>query len=298
MSIKKWLLKNTYSLRGRAVAITGSTGGLGRELCKYLASLSADIILLDRNKARSEAHRAELLSNFKGISVECITLDLEDMESVREAVLILKEREVDYLINNAGAYSIPRHKCQTGLDNVFQINFASPYYMTRELLPDIFARGGRVVTVGSIAHNYSKIDENDLDFSTRVRASLVYGNAKRYLMYSAARLSALYWGAVAITHPGITFTNITAHYPKLIFALIKYPMKLIFMRPRKAALSVLKGIFEPTRAEEWIGPRLFNVWGYPVKKAFATADLQEKSVICERAELVYKKLKNKCEKIT
>ena len=35
---------------------------------------------------------------------------------------------------------------------------------------------------------------------------------------------------IAVTHPGITQTNITAHYPKLIFAVIKNPMKLIFMK--------------------------------------------------------------------
>ena len=37
MNTRKWLEKNTSSLAGRCVAITGSTGGLGRELCGYLA---------------------------------------------------------------------------------------------------------------------------------------------------------------------------------------------------------------------------------------------------------------------
>ena len=41
----------------------------------------------------------------------------------------------------------------------------------------------------------------------------------------------------------LTFTNITAHCPKLIFAIIKYPMKIIFMKPRKAALSIVAKLF-------------------------------------------------------
>ena len=48
-------------------------------------------------------------------------------------------------------------------------------------MPGIEARGGRIVAVSSIAHNYSEIDERDVDFSTRRKASIVYGNAKRYL---------------------------------------------------------------------------------------------------------------------
>ncbi len=292
MSIKKWLLKNTASLRGKTVAITGSTGGIGRELCRYIAGLGAELILLDRNEARSKNHALELEAAFPSVKVSRIPLDLEDIASVKAATEELAERGVDVLVHNAGAYSIPRRKCKGGFDNVFQINFASPYYMTRELLPRLRERGGRVVAVGSIAHNYGKIDEEDPDFSTRGRASLVYGNAKRHLMYAHAELFSREEGAdVSIVHPGITFTNITAHYPKVIFALIKHPMKVIFMRPGKAALSILRGLFEPTSGCEWIGPRVFDVWGYPKKKPLTSAQEDERRIIFSRAEEIYGRMK-------
>ena len=82
----------------------------------------------------------------------------------------LKNTVPDFIIFNAGAYSIPRQKCSTGLDNVFQINFASPYYMVKELLPFIGQKCGKIIAVGSIAHNYSKFDATDFDFSTRKKA--------------------------------------------------------------------------------------------------------------------------------
>lgn len=292
MGIEKWLLKNTASLRGKAVAVTGSTGGIGREFCRYIARLGAELILLDRNEARSKNHALELEASFPSVRVSRISLDLEDVASVKAATEELRKRGVDVLIHNAGAYSIPRRRCAVGLDNVFQINFASPYYMTRELLPSLRERGGRVVAVGSIAHNYRRIDEKDPDFSTRGRASLVYGNAKRHLMYAHAELFSREAGAdVSIVHPGITFTNITAHYPKVIFALIKHPMKVIFMRPGKAALSILHGLFEPTSRCEWIGPRVFDVWGYPKKKPLATAGEDERRMIFSRAEEIYERMK-------
>ena len=120
---------------------------------------------------------------------------------------------------------------------------------------------------------------------------MVYGNAKRHLMYSMAELFSREEVHLSVTHPGITFTNITAHYPELIFALIKYPMKIIFMRPKKACLSIVRGIFEHTDGREWIGPRIFNVWGFPIKKPLKTASDGEIKAIFSRAEEIYHRLK-------
>lgn len=294
MNTKKWLLKNTESLEGKRIAVTGTTGGIGKELCRYLASLGASLILMDRNPERSESFRSELIASYPLADIVCLNTELEDMESVKNAAERLKNEEIDVFIHNAGAYSIPRHKCSSGYDNVFQINFASPYYIIKEILPTLEKRGGKVVAVGSIAHNYSKYDERDIDFSERKRASKVYGNAKRYLMFS---LYGLFKDAnkasLSIAHPGITFTNITAHYPKVIFAVIKHPMKVIFMKPKKAALSILKGVFEKCEACEWIGPRAFNVWGLPSKKKLHTCSDEEMTRIFEIAETVYSDIKNK-----
>ena len=284
--------KREYSLLGKTVAISGATGGLGRELCRNFARLGASLILLDRNRSRSLGFVNELRAEFSGISAEHITLDLEDAAAVKNAADELVLRKIDYLVLNAGAYSIPRHKCSTGYDNVFMINFVSPYYLARRLLPSIRERGGRVVAVSSIAHNYSKIDENDVDFSSRRAASKVYGNAKRYLTYSLFALSG-YGENIAIAHPGIAVTNITSHYPKLVYAVIKYPMKVIFMSPKKACHSVLCALFEDCGESEWIGPRFFDVWGKPQIKKLCTASDGEAKKIVEIAEKIYEDMTSK-----
>ena len=294
MTVDRWIKTNTESLVGKTVAITGSTGGLGRVLCRHLAQLGADLILLDRNTGRSEAFRDELLCEFPAIGVQCVRMVLDDMGSVRQAVTALRDVRVDVLIHNAGAYSIPRRICDTGWDNVFQINFVSPYYITRCLLPNLRAVHGKVVVVGSIAHDYSKTDPADIDFHTRTKASKVYGNAKRFLMFSMFELFRNEREVtLSVTHPGITFTNITAHYPKVVFTLIKHPMKVIFMRPRKACLSVLGGIFQTCEDREWIGPRWFDVWGFPKKKPLDTASEEEIHWIGERAECIAEQFNGK-----
>lgn len=288
MTTAAWIAKNAHSLSGKTIAVSGATGGIGNALCRHLAVLGANLILLDRNGEKSRALIGRLQTAYPDLQAEHIRLDLEDVACVDAAARELETRAIDALILNAGAYHIPRHACAAGYNNVFQINFVSPYYLARRLLPQLRERNGRVVAVGSIAHTYSRTDATDVDFSTRRSSSKVYGNAKRYLMFSLYGLCDK--GGVAVTHPGITLTNITAHYPKLIFSLIKHPMKVLFMSNKRAALSILRGLFEDCKENEWIGPRVFNVWGLPKKSTLRTVDATEAAHIRAVADEVYAKI--------
>ena len=70
-------------------------------------------------------------------------------------------------------------------------------------------------------------------------------------------------------------------------------MKVIFMKPRIACLSILKGLFSNTSDKEWIGPCLFDVWGMPRKKPLLTADENEREFISKTAEKIYGDIKNR-----
>ena len=293
MNFRKWFSENTESLFGKKVAITGSTGGLGRELSFHLLELGASLVLMDRNRVKSDALKCELTEKYPNSTVEQITLDLENIENVKAACDEVIKLGTDILIHNAGAYDIPRHKCSTGYDNVFQINFVSPYCMMRILYPYFNEKGGRMIFVGSIAHNYSKIDKDDVDFSGRKASSLVYGNAKRHLMFAVYEFTQREKDLnmhIAVTHPGISFTGITDHYPPWLFFIIKHPMKVIFMKPRIACLSILRGVFEATGYKSWIGPSLFDIWGLPKKKALRACSAEESAEIYLRAEEIFKNI--------
>ena len=293
MNFKKWTSLNSVDLNGKVVAITGSTGGIGIHLCDYLARLGGHLILCDRNKEKASALIRSLESRYGKDIAKHISCDLSDIESVKLATEKLQNESIDYFINNAGAYSIPRKISNSGYDNVFTINFISPYYMMRSLEEGIKNRGGRIIAVGSIAHNYSKADFDDIDFRTVKAASKAYGNAKRFLMFSLMEHFKKCPEFLSVTHPGITFTNITAHYPKLIFAIIKYPMKIVFPHPKKATLCILSGISNHTPFYKWIGPSLFSIWGSPKLQALRTCKPKESQRIYLCAERIYKNIKNK-----
>ena len=70
--------------------------------------------------------------------------------------------------------------------------------------------------------------------------------------------------------------------------LIKHPMKIIFMKPKKAALNIISGLFIGCKTNEWIGPKFFNVWGLPKKQKLNTASQYERDTICKITETIYK----------
>jgi len=293
MNIQKWIKENTSSLKGKTIAITGSTGGLGFELCHHLANLGANFIFINRNPIKSNKLKDELEELYPNIKIEIVIADLSSFNNTKQAVQILKNKQINFLILNAGIYAVPKSQTEIGYNNIFTTNFVSHYYMVKELLPNLRKNNGHVVCVGSIAHNYGKLDVNDIDYTTRKKHSKVYGNSKRFLMFSLMELfKAETDTTLSVTHPGVTFTNITNHYPKIIYALIKYPMKILFPSPKKASLHIVSGLFNYTKPNTWIGPKILSVWGKPKINKLNTCNNNESKKIFKIAENIYNNLKN------
>jgi len=288
MNISNWLEQNTESLKGKTVAITGSTGGLGKEICKYLALLSANLILLDRNRTKSENLGRILTEMYPEISVKYVTLDLTDIDSVKVVCDILKNLNIDVLILNAGAYNITRYKCSTGYDNIFQINFISQYYLCQRLLSESAGKTYKVIAVNSIAHLISKINTKDPQLLSCRNSEKVYGNAKRFMLYALFDLFKNNDFNLSVVHPGITYTNMMTNYPKFISSIIKYPMKKLFISPSTAALCVIKGIFTKCNNLEWIGPAFLGIWGLPRKSKLKEVSSDEEKCILQFTSEVVK----------
>lgn len=293
MKYDKWLKLNTHDLTGKTAVITGSTGGLGVEICKTLAKLNCNLIFLNRNLEKSEKQKDELLKLNPNIQISIIQVDLSKIEQVKSVVDKLKNTKFNYLIHNAGVYNIPLKQTTCGYNTIYTTNFVSPYCLTKELLQTIKENNAKVVTISSIAHNYSKIDENDIDFSTRRKPSKVYGNSKRFLTFALMELfKQNNYSNYAICHPGITLTNMTNHYPKAINWLVKIGIKLLFPNPKKASLNIIKAMFENTTENQWIGPKYFNIWGFPNKIELKTCSNIESEKIYQIAEGIYRNMKN------
>ena len=93
MTVHTRIQKNTTSLAGKVVAISGSTGGLGHALCMQLAALGAQLILLDRNQEKVNALCAHIRREFPQCKVGYVLMDLAKMESVDMAADILQKKQ-------------------------------------------------------------------------------------------------------------------------------------------------------------------------------------------------------------
>ena len=285
MNYNKWLTNNGQSLVGKTVALTGATGGLGKEICLHLCSLGAKVVAIGRNAKKLGDLTLLIKEKYPQAQVETEIADFESLQSVKDACDRLSARNIDALILNAGAYAIECKTTVDGFDNVFQINFVAPYLMAKLLAPTLEkSQIGRVVAVSSLAHTFTKIDEGDVQFKNCKNAEKVYGNAKRYLTLALFSLFCGKPDRLSITHPGITPTGITSHYPKWLQFIINLPMKLIFSSPKKASLCIIKGVFDFCDFAEWIGPRAFNIWGKPKKKKIKGYNKGEKEFAFAFAE--------------
>ncbi len=293
MKLEKWLKLNTNSLKGKTIAITGSTGGLCKEICLVFASLNANLILINRSLEKSKKQKQEILKLYPNTNIEILVCDLSNLENVKTTTEILKHKEIDIFYIGAAVYKTNVFKTDFGYNNIFTANFLSHYYMVKELLPNLNKRNGKVVAVSSIAYNYNTLNEKDIDFSTHRRHSDIYGNSKRFLMYSIYELLKNETTTLSIVQPGITLTNITNHYPKAINWLVKIGIKLIFPNTKKASLSLIKGAFDITEYSTWIGPKIFNIWGKPKKQKLKKYNINESKKIFNISEDIYNKIKNK-----
>lgn len=91
-----------FDLKGNVAAVTGASGGLGRQFALALAKQGADIALMARRKENME----EVAEEIRALGVKCLPVvcDVTDPDNVDRALSeILKEYgKVDILVNNAG----------------------------------------------------------------------------------------------------------------------------------------------------------------------------------------------------
>lgn len=290
MRVERWLKKNGKSLKGKTVVITGATGGLGKQICQLLARFEATTVMAVRTEKSANKLIEEIKQTYPQFDAKVIELDLSLFDSVNKCVEQLKTLGgIDILIHNAGVYNVPLKKMDSGYNNVFQINFLHPYYMTKQLMGELQKKENSiVVALGSVAHKYSKINENDIDFSGYKKSSKVYGNSKRFLMFA---LHELFKDndkvSLSVVHPGVTLTNMTNHYPKAINWLVKIAIKLVFPKPKQAILSIFQGCMTPCEYCHWIGPSIFDVWGKPKQSKLKDCTEEERKKIFDYAENMY-----------
>jgi NAD(P)-dependent dehydrogenase (short-subunit alcohol dehydrogenase family) len=141
-------------LDGRRVVLTGATSGLGRAAAIQLRALGAQLTIVGRDPARTEAAARQITRSAgdPGSPVEAAIADLSLLSDAHRLVahLAATHDHLDVLVHNAGALSTEHVRTPEGFEATYASQVLAPHLITAGLLPAL-SRGTspRVVTVSS-----------------------------------------------------------------------------------------------------------------------------------------------------
>jgi NAD(P)-dependent dehydrogenase (short-subunit alcohol dehydrogenase family) len=127
-----------------AVVVTGAAGGIGSACVSRLTALGFVVVGTIRNDDQAES---------LGPLVRFVRLDLSDPSQVNRASEEIRAFELPLraVVNNAGmSRAGALEDLPLGaIREVLEVNLLAPLQLTRSLLPELRAAGGRVINVGS-----------------------------------------------------------------------------------------------------------------------------------------------------
>jgi NAD(P)-dependent dehydrogenase (short-subunit alcohol dehydrogenase family) len=144
---------NGKVLSRKTILVTGAAKRLGRAIALAAAQNGADVAITYRESAReARAVVGELAQqDVHALAVRC---DVTDEKSVREMVKEVARElgGIDVLVNNAANYETAEFEELTVAqwDAIFASNTRGPFLVSREAVPYLRKRRGRIVNMGSL----------------------------------------------------------------------------------------------------------------------------------------------------
>ncbi len=137
LHLDKVIENHTQDMANRVVAITGTTSGTGFVCAREIAKLGGTVLLLNRESERSVASFKRLKKEVPGGKLFTVSCDLQDFESVRNAIAEIKSNYdvIDVLCNNAGVMALKEQATKDGYDIQMQTNCLSHFLLTKGLFP-------------------------------------------------------------------------------------------------------------------------------------------------------------------
>jgi len=269
-----WKLKQAPTQKGRIAIVTGANVGLGYETALALAGKSCSVVLACRNIDKAEAAKAGILAKYPKATVECMALDLASLKSVRKFAAAYKRRhaQLDLLINNAGIMMPPYSVSEDGFESQLAANYLGHFALTGLLLRLITKTPhSRIVSLSSLAHQWSGIRFDDLQFERRYDKRLAYGQSKLACLMFAYELQRRLTRAGHTTlsvaaHPGVSSTNLFQHMPKIVNMFAPLTALVLQSAQGGAQPTLYAALGDDIQGGDYCGPQsLGEMRGDPVK---------------------------------
>ena len=136
-------------LKDKVAIITGGSRGIGFATVKAFLKEGATVILTASRKETAEAAVQKLKAEFPDASIEGISPDLGNLESVQEAFNKVAEKygRIDILVNNAGlSESTPfTNYTESIFDKVLDLNLRGVFNSSKAVVDQMILQGSGVI---------------------------------------------------------------------------------------------------------------------------------------------------------
>lgn len=232
-------------MKGKHVAITGPTAGIGRFSALELARRGATLTLFCRNASKAETLVAEIVEEGSE-PPNVIVMDMSDLASVKAAAqtFLALEQPLDVLLNNAGVVNTNRKESADGFEETLAVNHFAPFVLTGMLLPALqMAENARIVNVASDAHSFVKsMHFDDMHAEKSFKTFREYGRSKLANILFTRTLAAKLDGqdiTVNCLHPGAVATSLGTQNGGFFSTLLPKLLKPFFRTPEQGAETSL-----------------------------------------------------------
>ncbi len=208
---------NDETMKGKLCVVTGATSGIGRETALALARTGAAVVVVGRNREKSEFTVSSIKKETGNNAVEYMLADLSSQAEIHQLVESFKSRHdrLDVLVNNAGSFFLFRKESVDGIEMFFALNHLAYFLLTNLFLDTIEASApARIINVSSGSHKRAMINFDDLQNRRGYWGPRVYGESKLanvLFTYELARRLDGTGVTVNALHPGFVATNMGAN---------------------------------------------------------------------------------------
>ncbi|MEC1006952.1 elongation factor P 5-aminopentanone reductase [Bacillus subtilis] len=181
----------------KTALITGASGGIGKSISETLAARGYNLLLHYNTNQNAAAELAEKLSQMFGVNAEILQADLSAQDGADKLTSSIVQ-PIDAIVLNSGRshFGLITDVDNATVQEMVQLHVASPYMLTRNLLPGMIRnKSGAIVAVSSIWGETGASCEVLYSMAKGAQHSFVKGLAKE-LAPSGIRVNAVAPGAV------------------------------------------------------------------------------------------------------
>ncbi len=242
-------------MRDKTILVTGATSGIGLQASIAFARRGARVVLVGRDRARTDAAVADVAAWSGSRKVSSLLCDFSSQADIRRLAEAFRAQHdrLDALVNNAGQVNKTRRETVDGIEATFAVNHLG-YFLLTNLLLDLIVRSApaRVVTVASVGHRQGTLDFDDLGFARGGYGIMrAYSRSKLANVLFAAELARRLEGTGVTSnslHPGSVDTRIWSGAPLWSQPIIALLRPLFFISAEKGGSYIVDLVTRPQLA--------------------------------------------------